>query len=103
MSVGSIELWAAAKIIGRECATVNKEFLLCKKYEGYNAPFACLQKGEVATSCATQIVLNVQSKFPGEFSSLVKCLDHNDYRHADCKKQEKALHDCWNKQNQIQA
>jgi hypothetical protein len=55
MSVGSIELWAAAKIIGRECATVNKEFLLCKKYEGYNAPFACLQKGEVATSCATQM------------------------------------------------
>jgi hypothetical protein len=53
VSVGSIELWAAAKIIGRECATVNKEFLLCKKYDGFNRPLACLSKGEAATACAT--------------------------------------------------
>jgi hypothetical protein len=28
--VRSIELWAASKIIGRECATVNKNYAICK-------------------------------------------------------------------------
>eukprot|EP00600_Ochromonadales_sp_CCMP1393_P006230 CAMPEP_0174960222 /NCGR_PEP_ID=MMETSP0004_2-20121128/3593_1 /TAXON_ID=420556 /ORGANISM="Ochromonas sp., Strain CCMP1393" /LENGTH=101 /DNA_ID=CAMNT_0016208589 /DNA_START=101 /DNA_END=406 /DNA_ORIENTATION=- len=95
-TVGSLELWASAKIIGRECATVNKEFLLCKKYEGSTSPTACLEKGDLSTACATGIVNHVKSKFPEEFKAFVKCLDKNDYRHSDCKKQEQALHDCWN-------
>eukprot|EP00601_Ochromonadales_sp_CCMP2298_P001778 CAMPEP_0173193290 /NCGR_PEP_ID=MMETSP1141-20130122/13880_1 /TAXON_ID=483371 /ORGANISM="non described non described, Strain CCMP2298" /LENGTH=99 /DNA_ID=CAMNT_0014117617 /DNA_START=11 /DNA_END=310 /DNA_ORIENTATION=+ len=93
-AVGSLELWAGAKIIGRECATLNKEFLLCKKFE--SGPTACLGKGDLSTSCASEIVTSVKTRFPQQFESLVKCLDHNDYRHADCRQQEKTLHACWN-------
>ena len=39
MSIDSIELWAAAKIIGRECATVNKTFFVCKKDKGERYTF----------------------------------------------------------------
>jgi hypothetical protein len=34
MSIESIELWAAAKIIGRECASINKAYFMCKKEKG---------------------------------------------------------------------
>ena len=50
----SIELWAASKVIGRECATVNKEFLLCKKHEGTSLT-ACSKKGEIAQACASDV------------------------------------------------
>ena len=53
-NIGSVELWAAAKIVGRECATVNKEYLLCKKYEG-TAPNTCMQKSEIVTACTAQV------------------------------------------------
>lgn len=53
-SIESIELWSAAKIIGRECATVNKEYLLCKKYEGKN-PTPCLEKSKLVTACAADM------------------------------------------------
>jgi hypothetical protein len=53
-SISSVELWAAAKFIGRECASVNKDYILCKQQSGAN-PAACAQQGELATACATQV------------------------------------------------
>ena len=35
-SIGSLDLFTSAKVIGRECATINKDFLLCKKELGNN-------------------------------------------------------------------
>jgi hypothetical protein len=52
--VGSIELWAASKFIGRECATVNKEYLLCKKHEGESVS-ACLNRSEAAIACGANV------------------------------------------------
>jgi hypothetical protein len=52
--VGSIELWAASKFIGRECATVNKEYLLCKKHEGESVT-ACLNRSEAAIACGANV------------------------------------------------
>ena len=48
MSAGiptSLELWAAAKVIGRECSAINREFFICKKERG-GAP------GEFTVCCS---------------------------------------------------
>eukprot|EP01036_Dinobryon_divergens_P028505 gene28506-37458_t len=96
--IGSLDLWTSAKVIGRECASVNKDFLLCKKELG-DDPFKCMAKGDLVTSCNTAIVNQLKSKYTVEFDSFKKCLDYNDYRYANCRVQEKALYDCWNKDN----
>ncbi len=42
-------LWAASKLIGRECASENLNFLECKK-EDPN-PQACVNAGKGVTQC----------------------------------------------------
>ncbi len=53
-SISSVELWAAAKFIGRECATVNKDYIHCKQKSGAD-PSACTEHGDLATACATRV------------------------------------------------
>jgi len=50
----SIELWASSKIIGRECARVNKDFYVCKKNNGPE-PQQCEALGNSVTNCATKM------------------------------------------------
>ena len=55
--IRSIELWTSAKVIGRECAQVNKDYLLCKKEAGrgdmnHANPEACMDKANLSSSCA---------------------------------------------------
>ena len=38
----SLELWTISKILGRECATVNKDFFICKRDLG-DKPSACAE------------------------------------------------------------
>jgi hypothetical protein len=38
----------------------------------------------------------IKSNLPGEFEALKKCLDYNDYRFSDCRKQERVFLDGWN-------
>lgn len=52
--ISSIDLWTAAKFIGRECATVNKEFLICKN-EANDDPRPCTEKGALATACGIKV------------------------------------------------
>lgn len=42
-------------------------------------------------------VNTLKKKYPVEFNALAKCVDHNDYRFHDCKKEDEALRACWNK------
>eukprot|EP01040_Poterioochromonas_malhamensis_P007546 gene7548-8147_t len=97
-SLTSVELWAAAHFIGRECATQNKEFVLCKKEDAEN-PNACLKQGEIAKNCANNVTANLKKQFPKEFASFAKCLDVNDYRFEDCRIQERALVQSFNNAN----
>ena len=50
----SLQLWAAAKIVGRECATVSKEYFLCKKEKGEN-PAECLKEAQEAMKCTSNV------------------------------------------------
>lgn len=52
--VSSIRLWAAAKFIGRECATEGKEFCICKKEKGEN-PNECVNLGDSYRKCANKV------------------------------------------------
>mmetsp|Transcript_5233 Transcript_5233/g.5363 ORF Transcript_5233/g.5363 Transcript_5233/m.5363 type:complete len:104 (-) Transcript_5233:180-491(-) len=92
----SIQLWAASKIIGRECATENRKFFMCKKDKGQN-PLDCESEGTGVTNCVTQVVTDLNARFPTEYTAFQKCLDYNDYRFGDCRKTERDLLDCWNK------
>eukprot|EP01033_Poteriospumella_lacustris_P007659 gene7659-gene8396 len=93
--ISSVDLWTAAKFIGRECATVNKEFILCK-HEANGDPRPCLEKGALVTSCTSNVITNLKTTYPTEFAALAKCLDYNDFRYVDCQKESQALRDCWN-------
>lgn len=50
----SMEVWAASKFIGRECATINKIFYVCKRDKG-NDPKVCWNEGEDVTRCGNQV------------------------------------------------
>lgn len=89
------ELWAAAKFIGRECSTVNKDFFLCKKHQG-DHPAVCEGQSKLASLCASRVISTLNQSFPAEYKAFRSCLDTNDHRYADCRKQEGALIDCWN-------
>jgi len=91
----SLALWAASKIIGRECATINKEFFLCKKERGEN-PTSCEAESVRVSLCTMQQITALNESFPKEFTAFQVCLDKNDYRMNDCRKAEKALLDCYN-------
>ena len=93
----SIELWASSKIIGRECATVNKDYFVCKK--GSQNPADCETQSTLASLCAIKVVDSVKVQFPTEFQAFAKCLNYNDFRYNDCRKEERALLDCINKKN----
>lgn len=94
----SIELWAAAKVVGRECAAINKAFFVCKKEKGAN-PDACEAQATLSSICANRVVDISTELFPTEFKNFQSCLDKNDFRYNDCRKTEKAFLDGWNKKN----
>ena len=50
----SYELFAGAKIIGRECSLVNLDFYDCKKKLG-NDPVACMDKSNKVKSCVESL------------------------------------------------
>lgn len=93
----SLELWTVSKIIGRECATVNKDFMVCKKAS--SNPTDCEAQSVLASLCAIKTVDSVKASFPDEFSAFAKCLNMNDFRYNDCRTTERALLDCVNKKN----
>jgi hypothetical protein len=53
-SISSVDLWAASKFIGRECATMNKNYILCKQ-TAQNNPMTCAEQGDLATTCAINV------------------------------------------------
>ncbi len=50
----SVEIWTVAKIIGRECATFNKEYLICKNVNGPH-PDKCLSQGDLVDVCTVNV------------------------------------------------
>ena len=50
----SLELWGASKIIGRECATINKNYFICKQEKGPN-PELCKSLAQQVISCASNV------------------------------------------------
>ena len=52
VAVDSLDLWTSSKVIGRECSTINKDYLLCKKKEGDN-PALCLEQAKLVMSCGS--------------------------------------------------
>eukprot|EP01031_Cornospumella_fuschlensis_P033076 gene33075-40011_t len=94
-SLTSLELWAASKFIARECATINKDYFICKKKDPDNL-FSCLDQEYLVTTCAEETVAKLKSKHTKQFDDYVKCLNYNDYNYDKCRKLEDALRKCWN-------
>lgn len=46
----SLDLYTISKIVGRECATQNKEFFMCKKEKG-EKPSECEKQGAAVMIC----------------------------------------------------
>ena len=91
----SIELMAASKFLGRECAHVNQAYVKCKA-EGGLDPTVCADMIPVVQSCTQNVISIMNKNFSKEFLAFQKCLDKNDYRFSDCRNTEKDLIDAWN-------
>ena len=50
----SMDLWAAGKFLGRECSTVNKNFLKCKMEKGEH-PGVCIDHGDLVRVCTKNV------------------------------------------------
>lgn len=94
----SMELWAASKIIGRECASESRAYIECRVANGTN-PVLCATPGDGIINCTMNVLKTVKTKFPEKFESFQKCLDQNDYRFEECRPTEKAFLDSWNQLN----
>ena len=46
-------MWAAAKIIGKECAYQNRDFLECKI--AHDDPEKCLDQGFLVSACVKSV------------------------------------------------
>ena len=52
----SLELWTVSKILGRECATVNKDFFVCKRDMG-DKPSHCAAQADLVMNCTHNMYL----------------------------------------------
>ena len=50
-----VELWASAKVIGRECATINKDWLKCRQKINGDAPGHCMPELEEVLKCTSKM------------------------------------------------
>lgn len=91
----SMEIWAASKFIGRECASLNKAFYLCKRDKG-DEPRACFAEGAKVLACGNEVIDKLYAEHAVPYKAFQECVDQNDYRFSDCQKTEKALLDSWN-------
>lgn len=53
--IESLDLWASAKFIGRQCSTVNKNYLLCRENFINDNPTVCTQEGDLVHACAANV------------------------------------------------
>jgi hypothetical protein len=50
----SVDLWAAAKFIGRECSSINRALVQCKMEKGKH-PGVCINQASLAASCGKNV------------------------------------------------
>lgn len=53
-SIPFVDLHSASKMIGRECATINKSYFACKYDKGKN-PELCLNEAEAVMRCTESV------------------------------------------------
>ena len=53
-SIPFLDLFSASKIMGRECASVNKAYFACKYEKGKN-PELCLKEAEAVMRCSESV------------------------------------------------
>lgn len=63
----SLELWTVSKILGRECATVNKDFFVCKRDMG-DKPSHCAAQADLVMNCTHNMYYTL---YPSSHCSLL--------------------------------
>ena len=88
--------WAGAKIIGKECSTLNKMFFKCKSVD--KDPANCAGIGLMLLGCTNDTFGNIKKHCLSENSGYVKCLNDNHNGGAQfqsCRKAQFALEECY--------
>merc|ERR1711916_212639 len=75
------------------CKAENDAFNECKA--GSANPHACLNEGKAVTSCAANVLAQVEAKCNDSFAALTKCLDANSLAYSECRPQVAAFEQCW--------
>mmetsp|Transcript_15941 Transcript_15941/g.60760 ORF Transcript_15941/g.60760 Transcript_15941/m.60760 type:complete len:107 (-) Transcript_15941:170-490(-) len=86
-------LYAAAKFIALECATLNKKYYQCRKET--RDPEHCLTQGADCTMCGLGVIEKLESQCAANFDAYKLCM-YNTYTDLEkCRKQQRALEECW--------
>lgn len=80
VDLSTATLMSAGPHLGKECESVNNEFMLCR-YER-NDPRACLDLGRKVTACTLNFFKKVKKNCLEEFNQYSNCVDKSSGRFA---------------------
>ncbi|OQR98117.1 hypothetical protein ACHHYP_09207 [Achlya hypogyna] len=89
----STALTCAAPIFGKECAAVNKEFLVCKSKD--ENPRACLIPGEAVTTCVLKTLRALETHCGPSYTAYKNAMDKNWHELKLCRKEQAAMEACY--------
>ncbi|XP_002741535.1 NADH dehydrogenase [ubiquinone] 1 alpha subcomplex subunit 8-like [Saccoglossus kowalevskii] len=90
--VTSAVLKAAAHHYGRQCDIPNKQFMLCRHEE--QDPRKCLTEGRAVSQCMVDFLQTVKLHCNESFTQYWTCLDKNEQKFHECRKQQQKFDDC---------
>ncbi|KAG5185214.1 hypothetical protein JKP88DRAFT_194667 [Tribonema minus] len=87
-------LWAASKLIGKECARENVAFFECKDVD--LNPEKCLAQGYYVTACVNATLNKVETHCSESFNEWKDCLKHTYKNHfLPCRELQRKFEACW--------
>ncbi|KAE8352342.1 hypothetical protein BDV28DRAFT_135306 [Aspergillus coremiiformis] len=90
----SAPLTSVAYFIGDRCKAFNDDFMKCRAESNGRGEIECLKEGRKVTRCAASVLKDVNTHCLKEFTAHWECLENNNHRLWECRKNEMLLNKC---------
>ncbi|KAL4738004.1 hypothetical protein BDV11DRAFT_216317 [Aspergillus similis] len=90
----SAPLTSAAYFIGDRCKAFNDDYMKCKEEANGRGEIECLREGRKVTRCAASVIKDINTHCLKQFNTHWECLENNNHRLWECRKQEMDLNKC---------
>ncbi|XP_038206929.1 NADH dehydrogenase [ubiquinone] 1 alpha subcomplex subunit 8-like [Zerene cesonia] len=94
VNLSTSTLMAAAPYLGKDCESINNEFMLCRLES--RDPRVCVDLGKLVTSCTLQFFKKVKNNCKHEFNQYAHCIDKSsgDFSFSVCRKTQTVFDKC---------